>query len=101
GGTQAAPWSNYGGYGRGPLSVMRRISDGIDRPFAGFGFGRGAFAEPGWQGGLTSAGQQGAALWSPHLEMFERDGKLIVTADLPGGKKEDGKVEGDEERTPS
>ena len=27
GGTQAAPWSNYGGYGSGPFSVMRRISD--------------------------------------------------------------------------
>jgi len=93
GGTQAAPWSNYGGYGSGPFSVMRRISDEMDRLFEGFGFGRGAFAEPGWQGGLTSAGQQGAALWSPHLEMFERDGKLIVTADLPGVKKEDVSVE--------
>jgi HSP20 family protein len=98
GGTQAAPWSNYGGYGSGPFSVMRRISDEMDRLFEGFGFGRGAFGdEPGWQGALTSGGQQGAALWSPHLEMFERDGKLIVTADLPGVRKEDVKVEVDED----
>ena len=98
GGTQVSPWSNYGAYGSGPFSVMRRISDEMDRLFEGFGFGRGAFGgEPGWQGALTSGGQQGAALWSPHLEMFEREGKLIVTADLPGVKKEDVKVEVDQD----
>lgn len=98
GGSQAAPWSNYGAYGGGPFSVMRRISDEMDRLFEGFGFGRGAFGgEQGWQGALTPGRQQGAALWSPHLEMFERDGKLIVTADLPGVKKEDVKVEVDQD----
>lgn len=98
GGTQAAPWSSSGAYGGGPFSVMRRISDEMDRLFEGFGFGRGALVgEPGWQGALTSGGQQGAALWSPHLEMFERDGKLIVTADLPGVRKEDVKVEIDQD----
>ena len=85
-------------YGVGPFSVMRRISDEMDRLFEGFGFGRGAFGgEPAWQGGLSSGAEQGAALWSPHLEMFERDGKLIVTADLPGVKKEDVKVEVDQD----
>jgi HSP20 family protein len=98
GGTQAAPWSNYGAYGGGPFSVMRRISDEMDRLFEGFGFGRSAFGgEPAWQGALTSDAEQGAALWSPHLEMFERDGKLIVTADLPGVKKEDVRVEVDQD----
>lgn len=98
GATQAAPWSNYGAYGGGPFSVMRRISDEMDRLFEGFGFGRGALGgEPGWQGALSSGGQQDAALWSPHLEMFERDGKLIVTADLPGVRKEDVKVEVDQD----
>lgn len=98
GGTQAAPWSNYGAYGGGPFSVMRRISDEMDRLFEGFGFGRGAFGgDPGWQGALTSGGQQEPALWSPHLEMFERDGKLIVTADLPGVRKEDVKVQVDQD----
>lgn len=98
GGMQAAPWSNYGGYGSGPFSVMRRISDEMDRLFEGFGFGRGAFGgEPGWQGALTGGAEQGASLWSPHLEMFERGGKLVVTADLPGVKKEDVKVEVDQD----
>ena len=99
GGTHAAPWSNYGGYGSGPFSVMRRISDEMDRLFEGFGFGRGAFGgEPEWQGAMTGGGDQGSAsLWSPHLEMFERDGKLVVTADLPGVKKEDVKIEVDQD----
>jgi HSP20 family protein len=98
GGAQATPWSNYGAYGGGPFSVMRRISDEMDRLFEGFGFGRGALSgEPGWQGALTPGAEQGAALWSPHLEMFERDGKLLVTADLPGVKKEDVKVEVDQD----
>ncbi len=99
GGGQAIPWSNYGAYGGGPFSVMRRISDEMDRLFEGFGFGRGALGggDPGWPGTLTSGAEQGAALWSPHLEMFERDGKLIVTADLPGVKKEDVKVEVDQD----
>jgi HSP20 family protein len=99
GGAQATPWSNYGAYGGGPFSVMRRISDEMDRLFEGFGFGRGAFGggEPGWPAALTSGVEQGAALWSPHLEMFEREGKLVVTADLPGVKKEDVKVEVDQD----
>jgi len=99
GGTHAAPWSNYGGYGSGPFSVMRRISDEMDRLFEGFGFGRGAFGgEPEWQGAMTGGGdQRSASLWSPHLEMFERDGKLVVTADLPGVKKEDVKIEVDQD----
>jgi len=67
--------------------------------FEGFGFGRGVFGvgEPGWPGALTSGAEHGAALWSPHLEMFERNGKLVVTADLPGVKKEDVKVEVDQD----
>jgi HSP20 family protein len=99
GGAQPTPWSNYGAYGGGPFSVMRRISDEMDRLFEGFGFGRGALGggDPGWPGALTSGSEQGASLWSPHLEMFERDGKLIVTADLPGVKKEDVKVEVDQD----
>jgi HSP20 family protein len=46
---------------------------------------------------VTSGAEQGSALWLPHLEMFERDGKLVVTADLPGVKKEDVKVEVDQD----
>ena len=95
GGMQPAAWSNYG-YGSGPFSVMRRISDEMDRLFEGFGFGRGTLGEEAWPGSPSAGAEQGASLWSPHLEMYERDGKLMLTADLPGVKKEDVKVEVDE-----
>jgi HSP20 family protein len=32
-------------------------------------------------------------MWSPQLEVFERDGKLHICADLPGLNKDDVKVE--------
>lgn len=96
-GMQPTPWSNYGAYGSGPFSVMRRISDEMDRLFEGFGFGRNALGDFGGRSALSSLTDQDAALWTPHLEMYERDGKLTVTADLPGVKKEDVKVEVDED----
>jgi HSP20 family molecular chaperone IbpA len=33
------------------------------------------------------------SMWAPHIEMYERDGKIVVTADLPGMKKSDVNVE--------
>ena len=29
------------------------------------------------------------SMWSPHVEVSERDGKLLIEADLPGMKRED------------
>jgi len=39
------------------------------------------------------AGPRAASMWVPRIEMFERDGKLVITADLPGTKKSDVNVE--------
>lgn len=68
-----------------PFDMFRRMSQEMDRMF-GTGlmplWGRGT-AEPLSAGGV----------WSPEVEMFERDGKLIVRADLPGLSKDDVKVE--------
>jgi HSP20 family protein len=98
GGMQPAAWADYGSRGGGPFSVMRRISDEMDRLFEGFGLGRGAFgSDLGTQGAPGFGSEQDASLWSPHLEMYERDGKLTVTADLPGVKKEDVNVEVDKD----
>ena len=88
--------SLYGGFGGGPFALMRRISDEMDRMFESFGLGdpmaRGF-------GSLTGTGEQGLrSLWSPHLEMFERDGKLVIQADLPGVRKEDVHVDIDDDR---
>ena len=91
GGSSLSPYHESSGYGGGPFSVMRRISDEMDRLFENFGFGRGfSQGEPG-QGGAWDVGNyQGApSMWSPHIEVSERDGKLLIQADLPGMKRDD------------
>ena len=83
------PSSYYGG----PFSAMRRISEDMDRLLDSFGLGRGLFPTFG-QNPLPGYGGEGASsLWTPHIEVHERDGKFFVSADLPGVKKEDVNVE--------
>jgi HSP20 family protein len=61
-----------------PFSLMRRMSEEMDRIFGDFGFGRG---------------QSETGTWSPAIEVSERDGKYIIHAELPGLKPEEVKVE--------
>jgi HSP20 family protein len=62
-----------------PFTVMRRMSEEMDRTFGQF-FGQ--------QGAGGSSGR-----WYPAVEVAERDGQLHVHAELPGLKPEDVKVE--------
>lgn len=68
-------------YFENPFSLMRRFSHEIDRLFEGFGF-RPRFFEPPVATGV----------WAPDVEVLEKEGKLIVRADLPGLTKNDLKV---------
>jgi len=86
------PSSYYGGFGGGPFSVMRRISEDMDRLFDAFGFGRGLFPTFG-ESALPGYGESASSLWAPHIEVSEHGGKFLVSADLPGVKKEDVNVE--------
>ncbi len=62
-----------------PFSMMRRLSEEMDRAFAGtFGLSRDLGA---------------SGLWSPPIEVCERNGNLEITAELPGMNKDDVKVE--------
>jgi HSP20 family protein len=63
-----------------PFELMRRFTDEMDRAFSGFGQMRG------------SAPVQDR-MWSPAIEVFEREGQIIARADLPGLNKDDVKVE--------
>ena len=67
----------------GPFGMMRRFADEMDRMFEGFGL-------PTWERSKPW-GRMGA--FSPHIDVFERDGKLVLRADLPGLSKDDVKVE--------
>ena len=71
--------------GGGPFTLLRRMEQEMDRMFEQFGMG--SFSSGGQ---LQQRGQGGmSSLWSPQIEVFERDGKLHVCADLPGMTKED------------
>jgi HSP20 family protein len=93
GGSQSmSPYSGgYSGYGSGPFSVMRRISDEMDRLFENFGFGRSLFPSESGQGSWDAGGfgESAPSMWSPHVEVCERNGKLLIQADLPGMKRDD------------
>lgn len=67
----------------GPVSMIRRLAEEMDRAFDTFGL-----PASGWRRGPLSK-----ELWSPQVEMLERDGNIVVRADLPGLKKEDVYVE--------
>jgi HSP20 family protein len=60
-----------------PFDLMRRFTEDMDRFFEG--------AAPGW---VTRS-----SIWSPPIEITEQDGHLMISAELPGVKKEDVKVE--------
>jgi HSP20 family protein len=61
-----------------PFELMRRFTDELDRAFEGLGITRG--------GGEVE-------MWTPSVEIFERDNNLVVRAELPGLDKDDVKVE--------
>ncbi len=78
-----------GAFAVSPFSLMRRMMEDLDRMFEDFGSARGlSGAAP------TFGGRGGLAMdWSPAVEMFERDGQLVIRADLPGLSPDDVRIE--------
>ena len=70
-----------------PFSLMRRFSEEMDRLFGDFNFAGGLASGFGREFGRL-ADLEGS-MWLPQVETFERDGQLIVRADLPGLTKDD------------
>jgi len=56
-----------------PFALMRQFTEDMDRYFG-------------------TAPRTAAAAWTPGIEVKQKEGKLLVTAELPGVKKEDVKV---------
>lgn len=69
------PWDMFSA---GPWSLMRRFNDEMDRFFGG-----------------RETGEM--TMWSPNIDVRERDNSVVVSADLPGINKDDVKVEVTEE----
>ena|ERR1041385_1375341 len=70
-----------------PFTLMRRFGEEMDRMFGDFGFGRD------WLTPVLDRANLPRGLWSPQVEMFERDNQLMLRADLPGLTKDDVDVE--------
>jgi len=64
-----------------PFGLMRRFTREMERMFGDFGLAPRIFEDTAID-----------AVWAPDIEVFERDGKMIVRADLPGLTKDDVKV---------
>jgi HSP20 family protein len=82
--------------GGDPFAVMRRFAEEMDRVFEGFGLGHGLLS--GWpfrgrRGIAPRGGDFEPGAWSPAVEVFEREGRLVIRADLPGLTKDDIHVE--------
>jgi HSP20 family protein len=79
-GEQPALWRRA----NSPFELMRRMDEEMDRLFRSVWGGAGRSL-------LRSRGEA-PAMWLPQVEVFERDGRLHVQADLPGLRKEDVKL---------
>jgi len=75
-----------------PFTFMRRFSEEMDRLFDDFGFG-GSWLGSSYGRDISPIGEFRQSLWSPQIETFEREGQLVIRADLPGLTKDDVNVE--------
>jgi|SRR5215510_3929490 len=70
-----------------PFTFMRRFGEEMDRLFEDFGIGNA------WLTPMLEKAQLPRGVWSPQVEVFERDNQLVLRADLPGLTKDDLNVE--------
>ena len=76
-----------------PFAVLDRFADEVERVFDDFGFGR-SWLTPRWgQNWSNALRRTGGAMWTPAIEVYQRNNELIVRADLPGMKKDDVSIE--------
>src|SRR5688572_1110923 len=70
---------------RDPFSLLRQMTSELDRAFEGWP----SLRWPSFGQIATAA----SVAWSPKIDVFERDNRLVTRVDLPGMKKEDVSVE--------
>jgi HSP20 family protein len=69
-----------------PFTFMRKFSEEMDHLFEDFG-GRG------WLTPMLDKAQLPQGIWSPQVEVFERDNELVLRVDLPGLTRDDINIE--------
>lgn len=73
-----------------PFGLMRRLSEDMDQLFNQF-LGSGAVSGRSMMNAPLALSQ--AVQWMPPIEMFERDGQLVIQAELPGLGVDDVSIE--------
>ena len=63
-----------------PFTFMRRMTEELDRAF-------------GLRSNIPGLSEFYPRMWSPAIEVLERENKFVVRVDLPGLKKEEVKIE--------
>jgi HSP20 family protein len=88
-----SPQQYRGGFNASPFTLMRRMMDDFERLFDAPMFGR-SFV-PDFLGGEEDIfpTTMRTEIWNPSLEVFQRGNDLVVRADLPGIRKEDVRLE--------
>lgn len=81
-------WLTSSQWMENPFARMQRFSEEMHRIFEDFGVGRSLFGSRSGRGR-----EMEPRMWAPQIEVYERDNQLLVCADLPGLKKDDIKVE--------
>jgi HSP20 family protein len=71
------PWSGD----VSPFRALQRMADDMDRMFEDFGLGRRSIR--------PFARAWGGELWTPEVDVFQKNNELTIRADLPGLKRED------------
>jgi HSP20 family protein len=66
-----------------PFAILEELQDELSRLWAPFSTGRATPSRPTAQ----------LAVFGPRMDMFEKDGQLVIKMDLPGVKKDDVQVE--------
>jgi HSP20 family protein len=77
---------SVGSWMMSPFSLVGQLMEDMDRMFDAFGSGRGLAPRSRSQRGFAS-------VWAPAIEAFEKDGRFVVRADLPGLSPEDVRIE--------
>src|SRR5687767_6551321 len=75
--TPMVPFGRW--FGMSPFTLMRELSGEMDRAFRGLSAGTDFAAE--------------SSAWSPTMDVRQCNGDLVVTAEVPGLKKDEIKVE--------